>query len=145
MLTQTQRASQASPARHRAGQYDGIIAAAAAEYGLDPDLIHAVIRAESDYNPWCRSTAGAEGLMQLMPQTAAGLGVTNPYDPEQNIRGGSRYLAMQVRQFGDLELALAAYNAGPGAVRQYGGVPPYNETQQYVRRVLQYLYQRKIG
>lgn len=136
MLAQAQRAPQPSPACYSTGQYDGIIATAAAEYGLDADLIHAVIRAESDYNPWCRATAGAEGLMQLMPQTAAGLGVTNPYDPEQNIRGGSRYLAIQVRQFGDLELALAAYNAGPGAVRQYGGVPPYNETQQYVGRVL---------
>jgi len=125
------------------GKYDAIITAAAADHGLDADLVHAVVRAESDYNPWCKSRAGAQGLMQLMPGTAAALGVSDPWDPEQNIQGGTRYLAAQLARFGSLELALAAYNAGPGAVRRYSGVPPYPETQQYVERVARYLEQRK--
>lgn len=125
-----------------AGEFDGIIRQAAAASKLSPDLIHAVIRAESDYNPNCRSSAGAMGLMQLMPGTARGLGVTNPWDPAQNIQGGARYLRRQLDRFGDLTLALAAYNAGPGAVERYDGVPPYDETQTYVRRVQRYLQER---
>ncbi len=124
------------------GEFDGIIRQAAAANKLSPDLIHAVIRAESDYNPNCRSSAGAMGLMQLMPGTARGLGVTDPWDPGQNIRGGARYLRQQLDRFGDLTLALAAYNAGPGAVERYDGVPPYDETQTYVRRVQRYLQER---
>ena len=135
--------ARATAATAAAGDYDTIIKAAAHEYQLDPDLVHAVIRAESGYDPLSTSSAGAQGLMQLMPQTGATLGVTDPYDPEQNVRAGARYLSGQLRSFGDLELALAAYNAGPGAVRRYSGIPPYAETQQYVQRVLRYLDEQK--
>ena len=121
------------------GRVDEIVAQAAARYDVDPDLIHAVIQAESDYDPLCLSRAGAIGLMQLMPGTADGLDVSDPWDPAQNVDGGTRYLRQQLDSFGDLRLALAAYNAGPGAVRRYGGVPPYSETQTYVERVLTYL------
>lgn len=122
---------------------DQIVRDAAARYGVDADLIHAVIRAESDYDPRCRSHAGAMGLMQLMPGTAAGLGVADAWDPAQNVDGGTRYLRRQLDRFGDLRLALAAYNAGPGAVSRYGGVPPYDETRTYVQRVLEYLTERQ--
>jgi soluble lytic murein transglycosylase-like protein len=122
--------------------FDGIIQRAAAASGISADLVHAVVRAESDYNPSCRSSAGAMGLMQLMPGTARGLGVSDPWDPEQNVLGGARYLRQQLDHFGDIRLALAAYNAGPGAVQRHGGVPPYQETQTYVRRVMGYLQER---
>lgn len=127
------------------GAFDGIIREAAAANNLSPDLIHAVVRAESDYNPRCRSSAGAMGLMQLMPGTARALGVSDPWDPAQNVRGGARYLREQLDRFGDLTLALAAYNAGPGTVERYDGVPPYDETQTYVRRVQRYLQERVAG
>lgn len=125
-----------------AGDFDTIIRDAAEDTGVSEDLIHAVIRAESDYNPTCRSSAGAMGLMQLMPGTARALGVSNPWDPAQNVMGGARYLSEQLDRFGDRTLALAAYNAGPGAVQRYDGVPPYDETQTYVRRVERYLQER---
>ena len=115
---------------------------AAARHGVSADLIHAVIRAESDYDPRCTSSAGAMGLMQLMPGTARALGVTEPYDPAQNLDAGVRYLREQLDTFSDLPLALAAYNAGPNAVARYDGVPPYRETQAYVRRVAEYLAER---
>jgi len=127
------------------GRFDDIVRAAADRFGLSGDLIHAVIRAESDYDAGCTSSAGAMGLMQLMPGTARALGVADAYDPTQNILGGSRYLREQLDRFGDLSLALAAYNAGPGAVARYDGIPPYRETQAYVRRVLDYLAQRTEG
>ncbi|HEU4657632.1 MAG TPA: lytic transglycosylase domain-containing protein [Capillimicrobium sp.] len=129
-------------------QYDALIQAAAAKYGIDPALLKGLIRAESNFDPNAGSPAGAQGLTQLMPATAASLGVTNPYDPAQSIDGGAKYLAAQLRTFGgDVTKALAAYNAGPGAVQRYGGVPPYAETQAYVVRVQQYAdgYRSSMG
>ncbi|HSX61626.1 MAG TPA: lytic transglycosylase domain-containing protein, partial [Tahibacter sp.] len=112
------------------------IAAAALEFGLDEALLRAVVHAESAFNPNALSNKGAQGLMQLMPGTADDLGVDNPFDATQNIRGGAQYLAQQLKTFqGDVRLATAAYNAGPGNVSKYGGVPPFDETQVYVSRV----------
>jgi len=120
-------------------QYDALIQASAARNGVDPALLKGLIRAESNFDPNAGSPAGAQGLTQLMPGTAAGLGVTDVHDPAQAIEGGAKYLRSQLDAFGgDQTKALAAYNAGPGAVTRYGGVPPYAETQQYVQRVLGY-------
>jgi soluble lytic murein transglycosylase-like protein len=119
--------------------YAAEISAAAARNGVDPSVLTGLIRAESNFDPNAGSPAGAQGLTQLMPATAAGLGVANPLDPVQSIEGGARYLRQQLDHFGgDVTKALAAYNAGPGAVERFGGVPPYEETQNYVRRVLGY-------
>lgn len=120
-------------------QYDALIESAAQRNGVDPALLKALIRAESNFDPNAGSPAGAQGLTQLMPGTAAALGVTDVHDPTQAIEGGAKYLRQQLDAFGgDETKALAAYNAGPGAVTRYGGVPPYAETQQYVQRVLGY-------
>ncbi len=120
-------------------QYDSLISQAAARYGLDPAVLHGLIQQESGFNANSRSSAGAAGLTQLMPGTAASLGVSDPLDPAQSIEGGARYLSQMMSQFGgNVTDALAAYNAGPGAVKQYGGVPPYAETQAYVNKVLGY-------
>jgi soluble lytic murein transglycosylase-like protein len=122
-----------------AGPYDGLVTAAAQRNGIDPALLHGLIQQESGFDPSAASGAGAQGLCQLMPGTAASLGVSNPLDPAQSIEGGARYLKQQLDAFGgDPQLALAAYNAGPGAVRRYGGVPPYAETQAYVQKVMGY-------
>jgi soluble lytic murein transglycosylase-like protein len=121
------------------GPFKAEIDAAAAKYGLDPALLRGLIRQESNFDPNAGSPAGAQGLCQLMPGTAAALGCTNVHDPAQNIDAGARYLRQQLDAFGgDVSKALAAYNAGPGAVKRYGGVPPYAETQNYVRQVQAY-------
>ena len=117
------------------------------EYGVPPELVMAVIKAESNFNPKAVSSKGAQGLMQLMPRTAAAMGITDCFDPGQNIGGGTQYLSKLLKMFGDEELAVAAYNAGPGRVRQYGGIPPYRETREYVARVFRHRdrYARQMG
>lgn len=122
------------------------IANAGSQTGIDPDFISSVIRAESGYNPKAVSPKGAQGLMQLMPSTAAKLGVHDSFDPANNIDGGSRYLReLLLRYNGDATKALAAYNAGPGSVEKYKGVPPYRETRSYVARVINDFNRRKLA
>jgi soluble lytic murein transglycosylase-like protein len=124
--------------------YDDIIAEAAAEYDLDPALIRAVMRAESDFNPMVVSPAGAQGLMQLMPALARELGVENVFDPRENIMGGARYLRWLLdRNRGNIPLTLAGYNAGPTIVSKYKKVPPFRETQDYVKRITGFLADAK--
>jgi len=119
--------------------YSDSIRAAAADNGLEAELVTAVIAAESNFDPRAMSKRGARGLMQLMPATATELGVRDVWDPDQNIRGGTEHLARLMGKYGgDVSLALAAYNAGEGTVDRHGGVPPFKETQQYVQRVLGY-------
>ncbi len=121
----------------RAADYQDIINQYAKEFRLDSKLVNAVIRNESCFDKSATSPAGAEGLMQLMPATARSLGVTDSFQPHQNLRGGMQYLSELVRRYNNnLALALAAYNAGPGAVAKYDGVPPYPETQKYIERVM---------
>ena len=128
----TAPAAQASP-----GKFSGAIDQAAKRNELDPSLLRAVVGQESGFSPRAISSAGAMGLMQLMPATAREMGVQNPLDPVQNLEGGARYLRGLIdRYHGRLDFALAAYNAGPGAVDRYGGVPPYAETKTYVKSIL---------
>lgn len=140
-LADAPQVATASPSANSidSAQYEAIITQAADKYNLPDKLIAAVIKQESDFNNHVVSRSGAQGLMQLMPGTAKFLGVTDSFDPAQNIMGGAKYLRQMLNQFsGDIELALAAYNAGPGNVKKFGGIPPFKETQQYVNKVLGY-------
>jgi soluble lytic murein transglycosylase-like protein len=139
------RAGRASARRLRSlssadpADYTAYVREAASKYEIEPDLIRAVIRAESNGDHRAVSRKGAMGLMQLMPQTASDMNVSNPFNPEENIEGGTRYLRYLLEKFnGDITLALAAYNAGPKTVEKYGNVPPISETIQYVRKVYAY-------
>ena len=116
---------------------------AANNNGVDPDLLDALVQQESGYSTTARSKAGAMGLTQLMPETAASLGVTNPFDAAQSLNAGARYLKQQIDRFGDIGKGLAAYNAGPNSVVSHGGIPPYKETQNYVRSILARYQQAK--
>ncbi|WP_044933451.1 lytic transglycosylase domain-containing protein [Oribacterium sp. NK2B42] len=120
-----------------ANTLDSIFKKAASTYGIPEKILKAVAKTESDFQVTAVSKAGAMGIMQLMPATAKELGVSDPFNPEQNIMGGAKLLASNLKEFGgDLKLALAAYNAGSGAVRKYDGIPPYNETQNYVKKIM---------
>lgn len=124
------------------GQFEELIRGASNRYGVDTNLVRAVIKVESDFNSHARSHKGAQGLMQLMPETARLHNVNDVYDPQENIEGGVRHLKLLLDRFqGDLSLSLAAYNAGIKAVEKHGGIPPFTETRDYVRRVLNH-YQR---
>ena len=123
--------------------FNSLIQTASSSFGLPSSLVKAVVRAESAFDVTAISPQGARGLMQLMPGTARSLGVDDPFNPEQNIRAGVEYLSRQLDRFGSVPLALAAYNAGPDAVLKYGGVPPYEETRNYISRVL--AYQREFA
>jgi soluble lytic murein transglycosylase-like protein len=133
----TDRSGDHGPAlRPAAGPFDGIIHETANRYGVEPELVKAVIRVESRFDPQAVSPRGARGLMQIMPFTARWYGVSDPHDPRQNIRAGVRYLRSLLDRFGDPRLALAAYNAGPTVVARYDGLPPFRETRAYVERVM---------
>ena len=120
-------------------EYEGIIEQATQRFNVDPSLIKAVIKAESNFDQRAVSSKGAQGLMQLMPPTADAMEVSNPFNPEENIFGGTRYLSLLLKRFKqDKTLAIAAYNAGPEAVETYGGVPPYPETESFVAKVLDF-------
>lgn len=121
------------------GDLNTIFEEAASRYNLPVTLLRAVAKTESNFNASAVSPAGAMGVMQLMPNTAKSLGVTDPFDARQNIMGGAKYLSENLNRFGDVKLALAAYNAGPNSVTKYGGIPPYTETQNYVKKVMGYM------
>lgn len=126
------------PSDRSTSDFDTYIKNSSEKYGVDESLIHAVINAESGYTPDARSSAGAQGMMQLMPATAKGLGVENPHDPEQNIDGGTKYLRHMLDKYnGNIEIALAAYNAGPGNIEDYQGIPPFEETTNYIQNVIE--------
>jgi len=119
--------------------YQGIIQQASVQFGIDPHFIRAIIKAESGFDHEAVSSKGAQGLMQLMPGTADDMAVQDPFDPEENIFGGARYLSLLLKRFkNDKVLALAAYNAGPETVESYNGIPPFPETREFVKRVMRY-------
>lgn len=125
--------------------YDQIIQTIARKYSIETDLIHSIIRVESNYNADAVSPKGAVGLMQLMPETAREYGVNNIYDPRENIEGGVRYLKDLIKAFdGKTDLVLAAYNAGQEAIKKYGGIPPYAETINYINKIRQFGYDKKF-
>lgn len=139
MLQAASTAPSTAGAQASTSSYDPLIQQAALRNGVDPAILHGLIQQESGFDPSSTSSAGAMGLTQLMPGTASSLGVANPLDPAESIEGGARYLKQMLDNFGgNVSDALAAYNAGPGAVSKYGGVPPYAETQSYVTKVLGY-------
>lgn len=143
---ETEKAFYPKAANVSKGEIDNLIEKYSDKNGLDKDFVKALVRQESGFNPSAKSHCGAMGLMQLMPSTAQGLGVDNAFDPEQNIAGGTKYLKSMIDRFGgDEKLALAAYNAGPNAVKKYGGIPPYQETQNYVKNVLSQYERYKTG
>jgi soluble lytic murein transglycosylase-like protein len=148
---QTKAVSQSNPQASseksaRPVDLNEVVNAASGTYRLDPDLVNSVIRAESGFNVRAVSPKGAQGLMQLMPQTASQLGVQNPFDPQANVEGGTRYLRELLERYDfDLVKALAAYNAGPQRVEQYGGVPPYYETKAYVARIVRDFNRKKLA
>ena len=135
-----------APAPVKSSGLDQVVASAGERHHLDPDLIRSVIHAESGFNVRAVSPKGAQGLMQLMPGTASGLGVANAFDPQSNVEGGTEYLRMLLERYDfDLIKALAAYNAGPQRVEHYGGVPPFHETQAYVARIIREFNQKKLA
>jgi soluble lytic murein transglycosylase len=129
--------------RYSTKKYDDIIANASQQYGVAFPLLKAIIKAESGFDPRAVSKKGAKGLMQIMPQNFKLLGIKDPFDPSQNIHAGARYFKQMYDRFGKLALSLAAYNAGPKAVERYKTVPPYEETEEYVKRVLKFYYNYK--
>jgi hypothetical protein len=145
-VVESQEPVKITPELQPASDLNQVVSAASDKHQIDPDLIISVIRAESDFNPNARSSKGAEGLMQLMPGTASRLGVANTFDPAANIDGGTQYLRELLLKYnGDMVKALAAYNAGPGRVEQYHGIPPYRETRAYVARVIKDFNKKKLA
>lgn len=127
-------------------RYEHVIAEASQRHGVSASLLKAIIKVESDFNPWAVSRKGAKGLMQIMPENFQALNIKNPFDPEENIMGGTRYFKQLLTQFnGKLPLALAAYNAGPKRVNRYNRIPPIKETENYVEKVMKYYYLFKKG
>ncbi len=144
-ISTQQSARDTQPVRENPLNIDELVTSASGTYRLDPDLVNSVIRAESGFNVRAVSPKGAQGLMQLMPQTASHLGVQNTFDPQANVEGGTRYLRELLERYNfDLIRALAAYNAGPERVEQYGGVPPYYETKAYVARIVRDFNRKKL-
>jgi hypothetical protein len=139
LITANVSASGDNPKAVKTSLYDDDISQTARSYDIDPALVKAVIHAESHFNPRAVSRVGAQGLMQLMPKTAAMYQVSNPYDPQENIEAGCRHLQYLIGKYNNIDLVLAAYNAGEGTVAQYNGIPPYSETRNYVRKVKQLL------
>lgn len=134
------RQAQSASSGVSAGSMDSIFEEAAQAYNVPVNLLKAIGKAESDFDPYAESAAGAQGVMQLMPETARSLGVTDPFDARSNIMGGAKYISDKLKQYdGDIDLALAAYNAGSGNVAKYGGVPPFAETQNYIKKVREYM------